>query len=252
MSMNPNRKITLHFRGFTLIEMLLVVAIISVLISMLLPALGKSSAEGRKVACQSNLRTLLQGYQSYSKLDSNRLVGSNTGGAYDWIGEANNVAAIEDHAGGRFFKHVGSIDAFQCPDHVYPHYLNSYSINGMLNGEQVNTGLGSKKHLTGDIKASQQIVFFEEDDHRGVNLNSFIIGSTVGKFIDLVAANHDLGDNIGFLDGHVEYWVWKSAGLRTRPKHVNGGPTFGWSDPGNVDWVRIRPHFRTWPGWYTP
>ncbi len=252
MTKDVENGVIVRKRAFTLIELLVVVAIISIIISMLLPALGKSSVEGRKVQCQANLRALLQGYQSYSKADSNRLVGSNTGGAYDWIGEANNSNAIENHAGGRFFQHVGSLEAFKCPDHVYPHYFNSYSINGMLNGEQVNTGLGVKKHWTSGMQDANQIVFFEEDDHRGVNLNSFMLGGTVGKFIDLVAANHNLGDNLGFMDGHVEYWEWKSAGLRTRPKHVNGGPSFGWNDPGNEDWIRIRPKFRTWPGWNTP
>lgn len=43
-------------RGFTLIEVLTVVAIILVLASILLPVLSSARAAGRRSVCQSNLR----------------------------------------------------------------------------------------------------------------------------------------------------------------------------------------------------
>ena len=42
--------------AFTLIEMLLVISIITILISMLLPARGKAKGNRRAVVCKSNLR----------------------------------------------------------------------------------------------------------------------------------------------------------------------------------------------------
>ncbi len=55
----------LHRRAFTLIELLVVISVIAVLISLLLPALGRARESSRRVKCLANLHGIGQGLQLY-------------------------------------------------------------------------------------------------------------------------------------------------------------------------------------------
>jgi prepilin-type N-terminal cleavage/methylation domain-containing protein/prepilin-type processing-associated H-X9-DG protein len=63
-------------RGFTLVELLVVIGIIALLISMLLPALNRAREAGRTIKCLANLRTLGQAALMYSIDNKNCFVPS--------------------------------------------------------------------------------------------------------------------------------------------------------------------------------
>ena len=67
-------------RGFTLVELLVVISIIALLISILLPALGAAREAGRKVVCAAHLRGLSQGVSMYALENNDWIPGPNTSG----------------------------------------------------------------------------------------------------------------------------------------------------------------------------
>jgi prepilin-type N-terminal cleavage/methylation domain-containing protein len=71
-------------RAFTLIEVLVVVAIIALLISILLPSLSLARAQAKAVACQSGLRQLTVALRMYSG-DSKGYMPATLWSEYDWF-----------------------------------------------------------------------------------------------------------------------------------------------------------------------
>jgi len=68
---------TRRTRAFTLIELLVVIGMISVMLSLLLPALGKARAAARSANCLSNLHQLDVAWMMYTAENKGQLMGYN-------------------------------------------------------------------------------------------------------------------------------------------------------------------------------
>jgi len=127
---------------------------------------------------------------------------------------------------GALYPFLTSLGVFTDPNHAFPTYINSYSINGYLNGHWRASANGVL-HL--DQANPGAVFLIPEYDARNYNINSFIMNPVSCNWIDRVAGNYWNGDNLCFVDGHVDFRRWEDADtLRDLATH-------NLSDPGSVD-----------------
>ncbi len=80
-------------RGFTLVELLTVIAIIGILVGLLLPAVNAARSASRRTACSNNLRQFGIGMATHASR-----TGFLTSGAFDWLrdGAVTEVGWVAD------------------------------------------------------------------------------------------------------------------------------------------------------------
>jgi len=69
--------------AFTLIELIVVIAILSVLISILLPALGRSREQAKRIMCMANMRSLETAHWSHIVENNGKMLGTAHG--VSWV-----------------------------------------------------------------------------------------------------------------------------------------------------------------------
>ena len=214
-------------RIFTLIELLIVIAIIAILAAMLLPALRKAMARAHSVGCLNNLKTISSACNFYSMDYNDWIIPSGAQINKAWCynlaygfrspvtakGNPYGLKYDGDYSGGYIYPTPGN--AFDCPGNPTPFGANGYAatqygINYFLSGFPSSGSYYAK--ISAATTPSR--AFLAGDSNLRINapwrINwtsffAFIHGGTPGYNVYPPAAA--AGANVVYIDGH--------AGLKT-------------------------------------
>src|SRR5213594_1247344 len=160
--------------AFTLVELLVVVALITVLIAILLPTLGKVRGHAARIACLSNLRQLGIALLSYANENRGVFPGAASvlqGQDEDWVHWQPN----RDAKNSTLWAHLGgNLEVLKCPLGVperlggpAPPYPYSYSVNMRFTSLFTRGVIPAWAHppckLGRVVKPSRKILAAEED-----------------------------------------------------------------------------------------
>lgn len=159
----------LSFRGFTLIELMVSMAIIGILAAILVPVTGRMRDASRAAACLSNLRQIGLAFHLYLGEHDDRFPEMATGPTEEDLLRRPSLDEV-------LLPYAGDGDLFACPadDKHFPAHGSSYYWNSLLNGQTLE-----RANLLGLVSEPTRIpvVFDAGSFHRAGPQFLFLDGS---------------------------------------------------------------------------
>jgi prepilin-type N-terminal cleavage/methylation domain-containing protein len=258
-------------RAFTLVELLVVIAVIAILASLLLPALAKSKSQSRRVGCINDQRQLILAWNLYA-LDHEGTLTPNghanpedhaapknwvAGDTHFYLPAYTNTQFLLDPNYAAFGDYVKSASVFKCPEDRSvlkrdgarsAAHVRSYALNAYLGwtGDVGELDAGYKVFMkSSDLDAASpaELFAFQDVHPDSLCMPAFVVympGNSVDGFYHYPSGLHRGSGVLTFVDGHAEVHRWRDP--RTlRP--VTGNVLAHWDkSPGNLDldWLRHR------------
>ncbi len=209
-------------RGLTLVELIVVTAIVALLLGLIFPALVRVRNQAQGTVCMQNMRTLALGWLLYKDANDDYIVGGDVDGPFDWVKGPSGTGTVleckkEGIRQGALFPYVGnSVDVYSCPADGRKRTsgiaiaFRSYSIAGGANGEPWQGTYVQATKYSDIARPSAKYVFIEESDPRGWNQGSWVLDPQSNtQWVDPLAIWHSRTRSaMAYADGHTEIHQW--------------------------------------------
>lgn len=204
-------------RGFSLIELLVVMAILAILVAFLLPALQKAREKGRQAVCANNLRQIGLAFHMYANDWNGWLPYDNVNkGGSDFTWDRTLMPYLNAGDPNNFYQRT-HIKIVHCPSDRIVRRTNfgprSYTMNRYLSWGANPIFL--KIIAVHQIKYPSKTVFLceawsavknDNNESSVTGWHNATSGSLHGSWGNIASSIHNGGSNFLLCDGHVK-WV---------------------------------------------